>query len=201
MLLRIGDSVNTSDHDQGQLTRDSFIPFILDLFARRGAEEYLGEAVSMSEHMEQSAACARADQASDATVIAALLHDIGHFVGDFPLDAHEYGIDNLHEDAGATFLAPWFPPEVTEPIRLHVAAKKYLCAVDPGYHSLLSQASIHSLELQGGPMTTDEVRQFESNPWHREAVQLRHYDDDGKVAGLNIVPVTDYRETLEALLK
>ena len=118
-----------------------------------------------------------------------------------PIEALENGVDNLHEDAGADYLAPWFPPAVTEPIRLHVAAKRYLCAVDTGYYGQLSDASVHSLKVQGGPMTADEIRRFEANPNHRDALRLRRYDDDGKVSGLSIKPVTDYRPLLESLLR
>ena len=182
------------------LNRGEVVEFILDLFARRGAEEYMGEAVSMAQHMEQSAACAVSHGADDELIIAALLHDIGHFVGDFPIDALENGIDNLHENAGAQFLAPYFPAAVTEPIRLHVAAKKYLCAVDNTYMQRLSAASIQSLEVQGGPMSEAEIDEFESNPYYQLAVKVRIYDDDGKVSGLDIKPVTAYRDTLESLL-
>ena len=176
------------------------IDFILDLFASRGAEEYMGEAVSMSQHMEQSAACAVADGAPDSLVIAALLHDIGHFIGAHPIEALENGIDNVHEEAGADYLAPHFPPAVTEPIRLHVAAKRYLCATDAEYLGHLSEASLNSLQVQGGPMNSTEIEAFEANPHHQNAVKLRLYDDDGKVAGLTIKPVSDYRATMEALL-
>ena len=178
----------------------SIVDRILDLFATRGAREYMGEAVSMSQHMEQSAACAAADGAPESLVIAALLHDIGHFVGEHPIEALENGIDNRHEDVGADYLRDYFPPAVTEPIRLHVAAKRYLCATDPDYFGRLSDASVQSLEVQGGPMSTEEIAAFEANPHHREAVKLRLYDDDGKVAGLQIDPVTHYRETMTSLL-
>jgi predicted HD phosphohydrolase len=181
--------------------RDSIIDFILDLFARRGSEEYMGEAVSMAQHMEQSAACAAAEGASDELVIASLLHDIGHFVGDFPVEALENGIDNLHEEAGARFLEVFYPASITEPIRLHVAAKKYLCAVDKNYFDCLSDASINSLRVQGGPMSPTEVDEFESNPHYLAAVDVRKYDDDGKVAGLDIKPAEDYRDKLESLLR
>jgi phosphonate degradation associated HDIG domain protein len=183
-----------------QLQSDDIITFILDLFARQGAREYMGEAVSMAQHMEQSAACAAADGAGDELVIAALLHDLGHFLCDHPIEALEQGRDNYHEEAGAIYLERYFPPGVTEPIRLHVAAKRYLCATDPAYLKQLSDASIGSLRVQGGPMDRDEVRQFEARPFYREAVKLRLYDDDGKVAGLTIKPVNEYRETMAALL-
>jgi phosphonate degradation associated HDIG domain protein len=159
----------------------------------------MGEAVTMSQHMEQSAACAAADGASTSLVVAALLHDIGHFIGEHPIDALENGIDNNHETVGADYLQAHFPDSVSEPVRLHVAAKRYLCATDPGYLGRLSAASVNSLNVQGGPMDAGEAREFEANPHHRDAVQLRLYDDDGKVAGLNIKPVTAYRATLEAL--
>lgn len=173
---------------------------ILALFADRGAREYMGEAVSMSQHMEQTAACAAADGAPASLVIAALLHDIGHFVGEHPIEALENGIDNRHEQAGADYLQEHFPPAVTEPIRLHVAAKRYLCATDADYLARLSPASVDSLAVQGGPMDAAEIAEFEANPYHREAVRLRIYDDDGKVAGLAIEPICSYRKALEAQL-
>ena len=183
------------------VSADTVIDFILELFAEQGAREYMGEPVSMAQHMEQSAACARADGAPDSLVIAALLHDIGHFIGGFPIDALAEGIDNCHEQVGARFLEPWFPPSVTEPIRHHVAAKRYLCAVDTAYFGRLSPASVQSLEVQGGPMRADEVEAFEALPHYRDAVRVRRYDDDGKVRGLEILPVKAYRETLSALLR
>ena len=180
---------------------DNILDFLQDLFARRGAEAYLGEIVTMAQHMEQSAACAEADGAPDALIAAALLHDIGHFVGDFPLDALENGVDNLHEESGAQLLAHYYPAEITEPVRLHVAAKRYLCAIDPEYQRKLSEASVQSLMVQGGPMNADEIAEFESNPHHRDAVRVRRYDDDGKVAGLTIKPFVDYHALLQSLLK
>lgn len=181
------------------LNHDNIVDYLLEIFDRRGPESYLGEPVSMADHMEQSAACALEDGADDALVAAALLHDIGHFIGEFPLDALENGIDNFHEDSGGDILARFFPPEVSEPVRLHVAAKRYLCAVDPSYYDKLSPASINSLNLQGGPMSTDEVSNFEASPHHLAAVKLRHYDDDGKIAGRTIHKIQHYRPILEKL--
>jgi phosphonate degradation associated HDIG domain protein len=180
---------------------DNIVEFIFKLFARSGAEEYMGESVTMSQHMEQTAACAVADGASDSLVISALLHDIGHFVGDHPIDALDKGNDNYHDEVGARFLEPYFPAAITEPIRLHVAAKRYLCATDDSYHGRLSAASVNSLNVQGGPMNKQEVEQFEDKSFNQDAVRLRLYDDDGKVAGLTIKPVTDYRIILESLVK
>lgn len=176
------------------------VDFILDLFARQGATEYMGEAVTMSQHMEQTAACAVSDHADDELVIAALLHDIGHFIGEHPIDALEKGIDNNHEAVGANYLQTHFPATISEPVRLHVAAKRYLCATDPAYLARLSDASVNSLNVQGGPMSASEIESLEANPHHRAAIKLRMYDDDGKVAGLTINPATSYRETIESLV-
>ena len=183
------------------LDKKEIVPFIMDLFARSGAEEYMGESVSMAQHMEQTAACAVAENASNELVVAALLHDIGHFVGDFPIDALENGIDNDHENVAAQFLAPYFPESVTEPIRLHVPAKKYLCATDESYFEQLSDASKQTLEVQGGIMSNEELAQFENNRYYREAVQLRKYDDNGKVANKTIHPVTHYQSLIRSLIK
>ncbi len=185
---------------QAESAGEPIIDRILELFTTRGAREYMGEAVSMSQHMEQSAACAVADGAPDSLVIAALLHDIGHFVGEHPIDALENGIDNRHEEVGADYLQDYFSPAVTEPIRLHVAAKRYLCATDADYLARLSPASVDSLAVQGGPMSATEIEAFESSPYHRDAVRLRLYDDDGKVRGLTIEPARAYRARLEAQL-
>ena len=183
-----------------QLDSNRIVEVILDLFAERGAREYMGEPVTMSQHMEQTAACAVADGAPQTLVVSALLHDIGHFVGDHPIEALENGIDNTHEEVGARYLEPYFPAAVTEPIRLHVAAKRYLCATDENYFARLSDASVNSLRVQGGPMNADEIAAFEANPFHRDAVRLRRYDDDGKVRGLTIKPAADYRASMEALI-
>ena len=183
------------------LDKKEVVPFIMDLFARRGAEEYMGEPVSMAQHMEQTAACAVAGNASNELIVAALLHDIGHFVGDFPIDALENGIDNDHENVAAEFLAPYFPESVTEPIRLHVPAKKYLCTTDKNYFDQLSDASKQTLVVQGGIMNSEEVKQFETNRYYREAVQLRKYDDNGKVANKTIHPIIHYQSLLSSLIK
>ncbi len=187
--------------DKKDVTADNIVDFLLELFERRGPESYLGEPVSMADHMEQSAACAAEDGASDALIVASLLHDIGHFIGEFPLDALENGVDNLHEDAGGDILARYYPPEVSEPVRLHVAAKRYLCTVDPDYYGRLSPASVNSFNLQGGKMSAQEVAEFEASPYHKDAVKLRYYDDDGKVADRTIHKIGYYKPLLEQLRK
>src|SRR5216683_1655258 len=132
------------------------------LFAGEGVQSYLGEEVSIATHMLQAGALAECAGAADALVAAALLHDVGHFeaVGRRSTDTQvREPIDYRHQDSGADWLAQWFPTEVTEPVRLHVLAKRYLCAVEPDYLAQLSPASVHTLELQGGPLTDVEARE------------------------------------------
>ena len=114
-------------------------------------------------------------------ISAALLHDIGHLLHDLPDDASEQGVDDQHELLGAQWLESHFIPAVVEPVKLHVAAKRYLCAVDETYHSRLSGPSMTSLMLQGGPMSADEVREFDSLPFAVDAVRLRRWDEAAKV--------------------
>ena len=184
---------------QDKINTENLIAYLMKLIEKRGGEAYLGEAITQYEHMVQTAACAEADGAGDEVIVAALLHDIGHFENDLPYRFAE-GIDNRHEEAAATFLSPFYPAAVTEPIRLHVSAKRYLVAVDTEYFDHLSEASVETLRAQGGPMNQAEITEFESNPFYREAVKLRRYDDDGKVARLTINPVEHYRPLLESLL-
>lgn len=174
---------------------------VLALFAQHGSERY-DEELSQLAHAEQAAACARADGASDALVVAALLHDVGHLLElaerDGPRDRTS---DQHHEGRGAAWLALLFPATVTAPIALHVRAKRYLCAVEPTYASVLSAGSVASLERQGGPMTDDEVAAFESNPGWRDAVALRRWDDHAKDLTLQVAPITAYRSLLYAVAR
>jgi phosphonate degradation associated HDIG domain protein len=169
------------------------------LYAERGAEAYMGEAVSVAGHMLQCAALAQAEGAPEALIAAALMHDIGHLTG--PLGEYEPTdtADRRHEAAGAATLEGAFPPAVVEPVRLHVAAKRYLCATDAGYYDRLSEPSKHSLVLQGGPMSAAEMAVFEALPHHKDAVRVRGWDDHGKVADLATPNFGDFRPLLERL--
>ncbi len=162
------------------------------LFRDRGDSQYGGECVTQAEHALQCAALAESEGAGAGLIVAALLHDVGHLLHHLPDDAPESGIDDRHETVGVNWLRGIFPPEVTEPVRMHVAAKRYLCAVDPGYFSQLSPPSVISLKLQGGPMTAEEVQQFEANPFARNAVRLRRWDDTAKVQGLATPPFSHF---------
>jgi len=157
---------------------------ILSLFRERGQSQYGGEAVSQQEHALQAAFFAEQSGADAATVAAALLHDIGHLLHDLPDDAPEQGVDDRHENLAADWLATRFGPDVVEPVRLHVTAKRYLCATDADYLRQLSPPSVLSLRLQGGPMTDAEAREFEKHPFHQVAVAVRRFDDAAKVPDL-----------------
>jgi phosphonate degradation associated HDIG domain protein len=182
------------------LDRHNIVPFLADIFERRGAESYLGEPVTMAEHMLQGAWLAEAVGASDELVAAALLHDIGHYTSEFGTYSPDDVEDKHHDDAGAEVLAPFFPPVVTECVRLHVAAKRYLCATDPGYFGKLSPASVHTLSLQGGPMSEAEVAEFRRNPFHDEAVRVRIWDEGGKVRGMETRAFRDYAPLLQRVV-
>jgi len=168
---------------------------VFELFARQGAAAYYGEAVSITEHALQTAFFAEA--APPALVVAALLHDIGHFVQDAPVDIADWIADARHEEVGGLWLAERFAPQISEPVRLHVPAKRYLCATDPAYLALLSPASVHTLALQGGPMSEREVALFEAESFHRQAVRVRRWDDRGKIPGLATPALADYRAMID----
>ena len=174
---------------------------IFRTFEERGDEAYFGEPVSQKEHALQAAYLAEQEGAPPALVVAALLHDIGHLVHGMGEDIADRGIDARHEDAGEAWLARHFPIEVTEPVKLHVAAKRYLCRVDASYLAQLSPASVQSLALQGGPFDDDGARQFEAHRYYREAVWLRRWDDRAKVQGLAVPDLRHYRSALESLAR
>lgn len=172
----------------------SIVDEILDLYCRRGDATY-GEGVTQNAHALQSAWAAEREGAPAALVAAALLHDIGHLIEE-PDDA--FG-QHRHDRFGAAWLAERFGPEVCEPVRLHVAAKRWLCAVEPGYFDRLSPASVHSLRHQGGPLSEAEARAFEAEPFHAEAVRLRRWDEEGKRDDVALLPLARYRDLLKGL--
>lgn len=169
---------------------------VLALYGQWADQRY-DEQVTQLDHALQTAALAAREAADDELVVAALLHDVGHLL---ELRAGTTGpgeVDARHEAIGAAYLDALFPPTVTQPIALHVRAKRYLCAVDRGYHGALSEGSKRSLEKQGGPLDERQVVAFESLPGHAAAVRLRRWDDLGKVDDLVVEPLAFHRNTLE----
>jgi len=183
------------------INADNIVDHIEDVFKRRGAESYLGEKVTMAQHMLQSAQCAEQAGADDSQIVASLLHDIGHYKNEIPETSLSKGIDNYHEEAGANFLEDYFPSSVVEPIRQHVAAKRYLCAVKSDYFGRLSQASVHTLNLQGGPMNAEEVKEFEKNNYLEQCIQVRYWDEEGKDPERKHPQFSYYRPLVESLVK
>lgn len=173
---------------------------IFHTFTQNGHLEY-GERVNMLEHSLQTAYFAEQDGADVLLIASAVLHDYGHLIHGLDEDIAEHGIDGMHEEVGALHLAKYFVPAVTEPLRLHVAAKRYLCATDAQYFAELSPASILSLQVQGGPFNAEECREFETNPFYKEAIQLRRFDEMGKVPELDVPPLKHYRSHLERGLR
>ncbi|MCH9654015.1 MAG: HD domain-containing protein [Planctomycetes bacterium] len=164
------------EHDPAKIVEE-----IRHLFTEKGNEMYAGEPVTQTEHALQAAYSAEQAGGSPDLIVAALLHDIGHLLHKHDENCATQGIDDLHETIGAQWLVRYFPPEVTEPIRLHVAAKRYRCAIDQQYHSQLSPASVLSLQLQGGPFDQRELDSFENNRWSESALRLRSWDEAAKI--------------------
>jgi gamma-butyrobetaine dioxygenase len=179
------------------------VELLARLFASEGEAEYFGEAVTQAQHMLQAAALAEADGAPDALVAAALLHDVGHFRGESGPSGADLmrGTDNRHSQSGADWLSQWFGPAVTEPVRLHVAAKRYLCTVEPGYFARLSEASVYTLTVQGGPMTSEQAGHFAALSYAQDAMRLRRWDEAAKDPSLDVAGFDHYRELLAGLLK
>ncbi|ERN42918.1 phosphonate degradation operons associated HDIG domain protein [Rubidibacter lacunae KORDI 51-2] len=158
---------------------------ILSVYRDRGRAQYGSEAVSQLEHALQCATLAQTAGQSEAMITACLLHDFGHLVHHLGDDPALLGIDDRHEARAIPVLEQLFPAAVTRPIQLHVAAKRYLCAVDPDYWDSLSLASKRSLELQGGVYSAEAAAAFIQQPYAEQAVQLRRWDDLAKVANLS----------------
>lgn len=173
---------------------------ILHLFREKGQGLYFGEAVTETAHALQTAHLAETAGAGPELVAAALLHDIGHLLHGLPEDIADHEIDGRHEEGGAAWLERHFGPAVVDPVRLHVAAKRYLCAVDPSYQAGLSPSSQLSLRLQGGPLSAAEVERFQKEPHYKAAVALRRWDDTAKIPDLLVPDLEHYRPCLEAVL-
>lgn len=166
---------------------------VFSILATGGGEAYFGEPVTVLEHSLQAAWFVTRKSGSQSLVVAALLHDLGHLLHAEGEDAAARGLDTHHENLGAEALAGHLPAEVLDPIRLHVAAKRYLCFAEPRYYAGLSSASVESLALQGGPMSALEAEEFLASANARDAITLRHADDAAKVRGLAVPELESYR--------
>jgi gamma-butyrobetaine dioxygenase len=168
---------------------------VLGILAVHGPDQYGAEAVSQAEHGLQCALLAEQDGAAPPLVAAALLHDIGHMLS----KSRDPDKDDRHEAIGGGWLERHFGAAVAQPVALHVAAKRYLCAVEPSYFATLSPVSVRTLELQGGPMSLGEVAAFEALPYATDAVRLRRWDEQGKLAGMATRALADYESLLRRL--
>jgi phosphonate degradation associated HDIG domain protein len=173
---------------------------IVHLFETQGKAAYLGEPVSQEEHALQAAYLAEQQSAPKPLIAAALLHDVGHLLDALPEDIADRGVDGRHEVLGEAFLENYFGRAVADPVRLHVDAKRYLCYSDPAYLGQLSPASVQSLQLQGGPFSSEQAAEFENYPHSADALRLRRWDDQAKIPGLDVPGVEHYRTVLEESL-
>lgn len=165
---------------------------IEQLFASRGGEQYSGEPVTQLEHALQCAQLAEADGADDGLVTAALLHDVGHLLHDLGGTPTLHGVDDVHQYRALPFLRGLFGDEVTDAVKLHVDAKRYLCAAQPGYFAALSDDSKRSLALQGGIFNEGQAEAFIAQRGAPAAVRLRQWDDRAKTAGLPTPPLAHF---------
>lgn len=170
---------------------DPVLNEIRRLFDLKGTLAY-GESVNQIEHALQCGALAEAEQAAPSLVIAAVLHDIGHMLHRDAAAAVHQGDDDRHELLGAKFLMRHFGAAVADPVRLHVDAKRYLCAQEPGYWESLSALSRRTLEIQGGPFSPEEASRFLALPHAQEAIRLRRWDDIGKKPGTTTPTLEHY---------
>lgn len=174
------------------------INHIVSVFSQRGSELYGSEAVTQLQHAIQSALLAKRDGAEEPLVAAALLHDIGHLLGNAPLPTSEtQNYDDKHENKAYGWLLDHFGAQIADPIRLHVAAKRYLCTVDPDYSNILSPTSLKSFHDQGGVVSDEEKAAFEQEPYYQEALRLRRWDDEAKDPNLTIPPIEEYVDLLK----
>lgn len=182
-----------------QIGNFSSVDQVFAVLATGGGTAYFGEPVTVLEHSLQAAHIIRENGGADTLVAAALLHDIGHLLHTAGEDAAQRGLDTRHEELGVAALADHLPPSVLDPIRMHVAAKRYLCCAEPGYLAALSPSSVESLALQGGPMSVAEAEAWVAAPHARDAVRLRRADDAAKIAGLAVPALDNYRSLVDAL--
>ena len=187
---------NTTGPLRSEETSDDPVGHLLALLAELGSDRYGGEEVTQLAHALQCATFAQQSGASDSLVAAALLHDIGHLVNPKDEGATLRGVDAAHEMVGAGYLARWFGPAVTAPVAQHVAAKRYLCHAEDGYFAQLSEESVRSLAVQGGPFSAEAARAFRARPYAEDAIALRRWDELAKDPEMRTPSLEDFRPVL-----
>jgi [1-hydroxy-2-(trimethylamino)ethyl]phosphonate dioxygenase len=178
----------------------SAVDGIFAVYLDKGSKAYGGERVNQLEHALQTAMLAEQSGADAALIVASLLHDYGHLIHDLGEGVAKRGIDDRHEISGAEKLSAFFGDAVAMPIKLHVEAKRYLCATDPDYMKLLSPGSIRSLSLQGGPFAPAEAGAFMKRPFADCAARLRRWDESAKKFGQQTPSLEHFRPYAEACL-
>ena len=180
----------------------SFIEELVEIYATRGFETFEGDrTTTQTSHALQTAAIAEAEGASAEMIVAALLHDIGRIINPDDREITDAGGDAKHEEVAREFLEPYFGPEVTMPIKWHVAAKRYLVATDPAYSKKVSPGSMRSMAGQGGVLLDEEIRAFIEQPFAREGVTLRQWDDRAKSSEAETPPFEHFVPYLVACIK
>ena len=178
---------------------DAFLDHLTGLFASHDGRLRVENRLSNTTHMLQTAAAAEAAGAQACLIAASLLHDIGYWLCGEPVNTRT--VDNRHESVGAAYLKAYFDSDVTQPIALHVAAKRHLCTREPDYFAKLSRGSVASLARQGGLMSEVEATAFEADPAHCYAIALRRWDEYGKIPGLQVPGFEHYRPLLRDLMR
>lgn len=169
---------------------------IQDIYTFKATGRYGLSQLNQYAHAVQAADIARKSGASDSLILAALLHDVGHMIHDLGEHPASVGVDDCHEERGAAWLSRYFGPDVTEPVRMHVAAKRYLCAIESGYLMKLSDDSMESLMIQGGPMSNLEISQFESHRYFKDSVMLRRFDEIAKNPKGTQPPIAEFKSLI-----
>ena len=197
-----GGSVQAAvmSNEAKQHMKSDFITIVTSILDHHGDREYNGLGLSVLEHMLQSALEAETAHAETHDIVATLLHDIGHFVVEFPSDMKNTE-DTGHDEVGAAILEPFFGPEIVEPIRLHVRAKRYLCTVEPSYYDNMTIPVKHTFRLQGGKMSAAEVKEFEARPFAEGGTRLRRWCDLGMIPGRKTKRFEDYYSLINSVLK
>lgn len=176
------------------------IALIFQTFHQRGDLAYGTEAVTQRQHALQSAHLAEAEGADEGLIAAALLHDIGHILDAANLpQGTEANLDDGHEDRAYEWLLHNFGPRIADPVRLHVAAKRYLCTIDSSYEGKLSPTSYKSYLDQGGKMSDAERISFEAEPFYQESLRLRRWDDTAKDPDMVTRSLDEYQVLLESV--